>query len=63
MEAQPGEGFKDTAQKMKAVKLGKKAVKQRNKDAKKGEADRVVYNLKPKHLFSGKRSTGKTDRR
>eukprot|EP00250_Pteridium_aquilinum_P003663 c13972_g1_i1 orf=232-2247(+) len=63
MEAVPGEGFKDTAQKLKAVKMGKKAVKQRNKNAKKGEADRVIFNMKPKHLFSGKRSTGKTDRR
>ncbi|KAI5084765.1 hypothetical protein GOP47_0000934 [Adiantum capillus-veneris] len=63
MEALPGEGFKDTAQKMKAVKLGKKAVKQRNKNAKKGEADRVIFNMKPKHLFAGKRSIGKTDRR
>ncbi|MCO5571624.1 hypothetical protein L7F22_025370 [Adiantum nelumboides] len=62
-EALPGEGFKDTAQKMKAVKLGKKAVKQRNKNAKKGEADRVIFNMKPKHLFAGKRSIGKTDRR
>lgn len=63
IEALPGEGFRDTTQKRKAVKIGKKAVKQRNKDARKGEADRVVYNLKPKHLFSGKRSIGKTDRR
>ncbi len=58
-----GEGYKDSAQKMKAMKIAKKAVKQRNKDARKGEADRVHYNLKPKHLFSGKRGTGKTDRR
>lgn len=63
MEALPGEGFKDTAQKMKAVKLGKKAVKQRNKNARRGEADRVIFNMKPKHLFAGKRSIGKTDRR
>jgi len=63
MEALPGEGFKDSAQKVKAMKIGKNAVKQRNKNARKGEADRVHYNLKPKHLFSGKRGTGKTDRR
>lgn len=63
MEALPGEGFKDTAQKMKAVKIGKKAMKQRNKNARKGEGDRVIVNMKPKHLFSGKRSIGKTDRR
>lgn len=62
-EVVPGEGFKDSAQKLKALKLGKKAVKKRNRDARKGEADRVIPNLKPKHLFSGKRSIGKTDRR
>ncbi|KAG9445421.1 hypothetical protein H6P81_016761 [Aristolochia fimbriata] len=62
-EVVPGEGFKDSAQKIKAVKLGKKSVMKRNKDARKGEADRVIPNLKPKHLFSGKRSIGKTSRR
>lgn len=62
-EVMPGEGYKDSSQKLKAVKLGKKASKKRNKDARKGEGDRVILNMKPKHLFSGKRSTGKTDRR
>ncbi|KAK4260578.1 hypothetical protein QN277_003674 [Acacia crassicarpa] len=59
----PGEGLKDSAQKIKAVKLAKKSVKKRNKDARRGEADRVIPTLKPKHLFSGKRSIGKTQRR
>ncbi|PIN13153.1 GTP-binding protein CRFG/NOG1 (ODN superfamily) [Handroanthus impetiginosus] len=62
-EVVPGEGFKDTAQKKKAIKMAKSSSKKRNKDARRGEADRVIPNLKPKHLFSGKRSTGKTDRR
>nr|KYP49396.1 putative nucleolar GTP-binding protein 1 [Cajanus cajan] len=62
-EVVPGEGFKDSAQKIKAIKLAKKSVKKRNKDARRGESDRVIPNLKPKHLFSGKRSSGKTDRR
>ncbi|CAH8536784.1 unnamed protein product [Schistosoma turkestanicum] len=31
--------------------------------ARKGEGDRHIPTLKPKHLFSGKRGTGKTDRR
>ncbi|XP_050223631.1 nucleolar GTP-binding protein 1-like [Mercurialis annua] len=62
-ELVPGEGFKDTAQKMKGIKLHKKSAKKRNKDARKGEADRVIPTLRPKHLFSGKRSIGKTDRR
>lgn len=62
-EVIPGEGYKDSSQKLKAVKLGKKAANKRNKDARKGEGDRVILNMKPKHLFSGKRSKGKTDRR
>lgn len=33
------------------------------RDARKGEGDRHVYQLRPKHLFSGKRKMGKTDRR
>ncbi|MED6199064.1 hypothetical protein PIB30_072426 [Stylosanthes scabra] len=62
-EVVPGEGLKDSAQKIKAIKLAKKSVKKRNKQARRGEADRVIPTLRPKHLFSGKRSTGKTDRR
>jgi len=34
-----------------------------NLDARKGESDRVIYDLKPKHLFSGKRTNGKNERR
>ncbi|KAH9302128.1 hypothetical protein KI387_013711, partial [Taxus chinensis] len=37
-----GEGYKDSTQKLKAIKLGKKASKKRNKDASKGEGDRVI---------------------
>ena len=33
------------------------------KMARKGEADRHIPDLKPKHLFSGKRPRGTTDRR
>ncbi|KAI3824916.1 hypothetical protein L1987_06389 [Smallanthus sonchifolius] len=38
-ELVPGEGFKDSAQKIKAFKLGKKSVEKRNKDARKGVDD------------------------
>ncbi|XP_042478580.1 nucleolar GTP-binding protein 1-like [Macadamia integrifolia] len=62
-EVVPGEGFSDSKQKVKALKLAKKSVKRRNKDARRGEADRVIPTLMPKHLFSGKRSNGKTTRR
>ncbi|KAG6511937.1 nucleolar GTP-binding protein 1-like [Zingiber officinale] len=59
----PGEGFRDIVQKQQALKIAKKSVRQRNKAACKGEGDRVIPNLKPKHLFSGKRGKGKTTRR
>ncbi|KAL6567785.1 hypothetical protein OROGR_001453 [Orobanche gracilis] len=62
-EIVPGEGFKDSAQKIKAIKLARSSSKNRNKDARKGEADRVIPTLKPRHLYSGKRSNGKTQRR
>ncbi|KAL6571764.1 hypothetical protein OROHE_002633 [Orobanche hederae] len=62
-EIVPGEGFKDSAQKTKAIKLARSSSKNRNKDARKGEADRVIPTLKPRHLYSGKRSNGKTQRR
>ncbi|VFR02722.1 unnamed protein product [Cuscuta campestris] len=55
-----GEGFKDSAQKSKAIILAKKYSKKRNKDACRGEADQTIPNLRPKHLLSGKRSIGKT---
>ncbi|CAI5449788.1 unnamed protein product [Caenorhabditis angaria] len=44
-----------------AVKLRNKAMRGLRREAKKGEADRHVYDLKPKHLFCGKRGNGKTD--
>ncbi|CAN6164758.1 unnamed protein product [Urochloa humidicola] len=62
-EVIPGEGFKDSAQKKKAIKKSRDATRNRNKDARRGEADRVIPTLKPKHLFSGKRTLGKTSRR
>lgn len=44
-------------------KLKQKLQKKWKNEGKKGEADRVILNLMPKHLFSGKRSNGKADRR
>ncbi|KAM1212219.1 hypothetical protein ACFX2G_003882 [Malus domestica] len=62
-EVVPGEGFKDSSQKAKAIKKARKSNTMRNRNARRGEADRVIPTLKPKHLFSGKRSIGKTQRR
>lgn len=56
-------GLRDKTMVSKVKKIAKKAQKERNHLAKKGEGDRVILNMKPKHLFSGKRKSGKTDRR
>lgn len=56
-------GLRDSAMSNKAVKLADKAQRKMNKMAKTGEADRVITTKMPKHLFSGKRPKGKTDRR
>lgn len=47
----------------KAVKMADKAQIKRSKQARKGEGDRTIPNLRPKHLFSGKRPKGTADRR
>jgi nucleolar GTP-binding protein len=47
----------------KAKKSKRKGQRPANMEARKGEGDRHVYDLKPKHLFSGKRGLGKTQRR
>jgi len=57
-------GIKDLTMKHKLQKQKAKAqVKGIAKHARKGEGDRHVFDLKPKHLFTGKRGNGKTDRR
>jgi len=61
--AEPGSGFKHSAQKMKAQILSDKMQRKMQKLARKGEGDRIIPNEMPKHLFSGKRGIGKTDRR
>jgi len=58
-----GEGFKNLGEKLRAESVGRKNQKKMARDARKGESDRHVFDLKPKHLYSGKRSGGSTDRR
>jgi nucleolar GTP-binding protein len=48
---------------MKARKLREKMQATKKTQARKGEADRSIPNLRPKHLLSGKRKLGKTSRR
>ncbi len=63
--AAPGKnsGLKDSKQVNKSFKLSDMAQRKGNKKARKGEGDRHIPDLKPKHLFSGKRPKGSTDRR
>jgi len=56
-------GLRDKHAVVKVRKIAKKAQGKMNRDARKGEADRKIVDLKPKHLFSGKRKMGKTSRR
>ena len=57
------QGLKNADAKMKATIVGDKMQRKMQKLARKGEGDRHIPNLMPKHLFSGKRGIGKTDRR
>lgn len=48
------------------IRLKKEARNQQKKmarEARKGEGDRHIYDLKPKHLFAGKMSSGSRSRR
>lgn len=56
-------GIRDAQQGVKVEKIRKKAQLPLARQARKGEADRKIVNLKPKHLFVGKRGIGKTQRR
>ena len=56
-------GLRDQSQSIKVAKLGKKKQFKMNKHGRASESDRRIPNLMPKHLNSGKRSNGKTDRR
>ncbi|XP_054157854.1 GTP-binding protein 4-like [Oppia nitens] len=56
-------GVKDVKMKKKVRFMAKKSQRPMNRNARKGEADRKILNVKPKHLFAGKRKLGKTQRR
>lgn len=56
-------GVRDANTRKKLRQVAKKAQRPMNRNARKGEGDRKIPTLKPKHLLSGKRKMGKTDRR
>jgi len=59
----PGGGIKDLKQQLLADMLERKAQRTVQKQGRVAESDRRIPNERPKHLFSGKRGMGKTDRR
>lgn len=57
-------GIRDEAMASKVKQLKKKTERKLlHKESRVSEADRAIFVKKPKHLFSGKRKMGKTDRR
>jgi len=58
-----GSGLKDIQAVEKVIAKSKASLVLRNRFGKVGESDRHIADKKPKHLFSGKRGIGKTQRR
>ena len=58
-----GSGLKDVAQRNRAMRLADRHQRRRNKQARRGEGDRHIPSLRPKHLLTGIRGIGKTSRR
>lgn len=56
-------GVRDMTERQKVKAMAKKAQRKAARNARKGEGDRKIVDLKPKHLLTGKRGIGKTSRR
>ena len=56
-------GVRNDEMKTKAKKMGRQAQNKMNQFGKAGEADRHIAVKMPKHMYTGKRGIGKTDRR
>ena len=56
-------GLKNMKQRTAVEQLKKLSQRQPNYHSKKGEADRVVLQSRPKHLYAGKRGMGSADHR
>lgn len=57
------DGIADGSLRTKAERMHKMERRERNRMARQGESDRHIGITMPKHLFSGKRGMGKTERR
>lgn len=56
-------GVRDDKMEQRAKRLGKLSQRKMVRLCRKGEGDRHIPTLKPKHLFSGKRSAGTANHR
>ncbi|KAK3534659.1 hypothetical protein QTP86_018204 [Hemibagrus guttatus] len=56
-------GVRDAKMMKKVKTMMKSSQKEMNRQGRKGESDRHVFDLKPKHLLAGKRKSGSTSRR
>jgi nucleolar GTP-binding protein len=56
-------GLKNERARKKVKKMINRSQRKRNQQQRKGPGDRTILNLMPKHLYSGKRGIGSTDRR
>uniref|UniRef100_A0A8C6PP20 Nucleolar GTP-binding protein 1 n=1 Tax=Nothobranchius furzeri TaxID=105023 RepID=A0A8C6PP20_NOTFU len=56
-------GLRDGKMVKKTKKMMKNSQRDMNRQARRGESDRHVFDLKPKHLLAGKRKSGTKDRR
>ena len=56
-------GLKNERTRKKVKKMMNRSQRKRNQQQRKGPGDRTILNLMPKHLYSGKRGIGSTDRR
>lgn len=56
-------GLRDQSERARSEGIRKRSQRPAASDARRGEADRKVYNLRPKHLLSGKRTLGTHNRR
>eukprot|EP00966_Prymnesium_polylepis_P054420 1257905-Prymnesium_polylepis.2 len=56
-------GLRSEEQVQRVAKLANRKQFQQNKQGRASESDRRVPSAKPRHLYTGKRKAGKTDRR
>eukprot|EP01012_Entosiphon_sulcatum_P026005 TRINITY_DN313_c0_g1_i1.p1 TRINITY_DN313_c0_g1~~TRINITY_DN313_c0_g1_i1.p1 ORF type:complete len:633 (+),score=169.24 TRINITY_DN313_c0_g1_i1:199-2097(+) len=60
---QPASGLNSASAKVRAISLARKHLSKRASQGMRGEGDHWIPNMKPKHLFTGKRGLGTADRR